>query len=352
MSRALAGAGPAPRWAALAALSFALAWALQAARLPAATLIGPMLAAIALAASGGGLRLPNWPLAAAQGVIGCMIARALSLEVLREALKSWPLFLATALAVVAASMAMGWLLARWRVLPGTAAIWGSSPGGATAMALMAADYGADVRLVATMQYMRVVLVAMAASGVATLWKLPGAAVAAEPDWFPAAHWGGLAQTLGLVALCAFAVHASRMRALAMLLPIFAATALSGAGLMRIELPPWLLAGCFVFVGWNVGLRFTRPSLAHAAGALPAIAASIVALMAFSAALAFALARFAGLDALTAYLAASPGGLDTVAIIAANAPNVDAPFVMAMQLARFVVVLLVGPAIAKAVARRL
>jgi uncharacterized membrane protein AbrB (regulator of aidB expression) len=53
-------------------------------------------------------------------------------------------------------------------LPGTTAIWGSSPGAATAMTLMSESYGADMRLVAVMQYLRVVLVVLTASLVARL----------------------------------------------------------------------------------------------------------------------------------------------------------------------------------------
>ncbi len=46
---------------------------------------------------------------------------------------------------------------------------------------------------------------------------------------------------------------------------------------------------------------------------------------------------------------SPGDADSVAIIAASS-HVDLPFVMAMQMARFILVLLVGPALARTVAR--
>jgi uncharacterized membrane protein AbrB (regulator of aidB expression) len=55
--------------------------------------------------------------------------------------------------------------------------------------------------------------------------------------------------------------------------------------------------------------------------------------------------FAGIDPLTAYLATSPGGADSVAIIAASS-NVDAAFVMSMQTLRFLGVLLAGPALAR------
>lgn len=60
-------------------------------------------------------------------------------------------------------------------------------------------------------------------------------------------------------------------------------------------------------------------------------------------------RFLGIDPLTAYLATSPGGLDSIAIIATSTP-VDLPFVMALQTARFLLVLLLGGPISKAVAR--
>jgi len=66
-------------------------------------------------------------------------------------------------------------------------------------------------------------------------------------------------------------------------------------------------------------------------------------------LAFALHEAAGTDPLTAFLATSPGGADAVAIIAASSP-VDLPFVMATQVGRLLVVLLVGPSLARAIAR--
>ncbi len=62
-------------------------------------------------------------------------------------------------------------------------------------------------------------------------------------------------------------------------------------------------------------------------------------------------KLAGIDPLTAYLATSPGGADSVAIIAASSGQVDLSFVMAMQTARLVVVLALGPFIARWLGRR-
>ncbi|HEY8906010.1 MAG TPA: AbrB family transcriptional regulator [Rhodoferax sp.] len=54
--------------------------------------------------------------------------------------------------------------------------------------------------------------------------------------------------------------------------------------------------------------------------------------------------------MSAYLATSPGGADSVAVIAATSA-VDTGFVMAMQLARFLMVLVLGPQVSKWVATR-
>ena len=59
---------------------------------------------------------------------------------------------------------------------------------------------------------------------------------------------------------------------------------------------------------------------------------------------------ADIDPLTAYLATSPGGLDSVAIIAATA-GVNIPFVMAFQTARLLLVVFTGPALARFMASR-
>jgi membrane AbrB-like protein len=78
--------------------------------------------------------------------------------------------------------------------------------------------------------------------------------------------------------------------------------------------------------------------------------SILVLMAVCGGLAVLLVVVAGIDPLTAYLATSPGGADSAAIIA-MASNVDVAFVMAMQTTRLVLVLLIGPSLAGFIARR-
>ena len=67
-------------------------------------------------------------------------------------------------------------------------------------------------------------------------------------------------------------------------------------------------------------------------------------------LAFLLWSLHGIDPLTAYLATSPGGLDSIAIIAATTP-VDMSFIMALQTMRLILIILIGPTLSDFVAKR-
>ena len=164
-------------------------------------------------------------------------------------------------------------------------------------------------------------------------------------------WPSFALTAAVIVVSAAAGRGSRIPAGPLLVPIVAGAVLQDIGLLAIELPPWLLAFAYVTIGWSIGLRFTRAILVHAAKAAPRLLASIACLIAVCAGFGAALARLAHVDLLTAYLATSPGGADSVAIIAASS-QVNVPFVMAMQTARFAVVMLTGPMIACFVAARL
>ncbi|HMH27879.1 MAG TPA: AbrB family transcriptional regulator [Steroidobacteraceae bacterium] len=345
----LRDAGAPLKWTILLLVSIALIVPLELVHLPAALLLGAMGAAILVAVFDGKLAVPHWPYVIAQGLIGCLVARSIGPAILVTMVRQWPLFLAGVSSVLLISTSLGALLARWKVLPGTTAIWGSSPGAATVMVLMSEGFGGDPRLVAYMQFLRVILVALVASIVARLWVAPGALPRAAIDWFPAVVAGPFWETVALAVFGSIAGAKSRLPAGALLVPLFAGVALSCTGVMTITLPPWLMAACYALIGWSIGLRFSREIVMYAGRVFPKIAASTLTLIALCGGLAVLLHLLVGTDPLTAYLATSPGGADSVAIIAASS-HVDVPFVMAMQVARFILVLVVGPALARAVVR--
>lgn len=108
MSRAPSpAAGPlrrlpqAGRWGVLLAASVLAGGALQAIRLPAALLLGPLAAAVVIQTAGGAVKVPRALMVGAQAVIGCLIARSITAPILVGFVSHWPLILA----VVALSLA-------------------------------------------------------------------------------------------------------------------------------------------------------------------------------------------------------------------------------------------------------
>jgi membrane AbrB-like protein len=346
----LTARAPATQWLFILVLSLLGAGALEAAALPAALLIGPMLAGIVAGINGATVRVPRLAFGAAQAIVGCLVAASISPGIFPTFAADWPLILGAVAATLIASSVLGWLISRWRILPGTTAVWGSSPGAATAMVLMAGAFGADQRLVAFMQYLRVIFVSMAAAILARLWVDTSGVEVPATVWFPAIDPKPFAATL-LIAL----VGAGAGRLLKLPSPYFLGTMILGTVLhlgagIDFQLPQWLLAVSYAAVGWAIGLNFTMPILRHATRALPQIVAAILVLIAVCGGVAWLISRTLGIDPLTAYLATSPGGMDSIAIIAAAADNVDISFVMALQTVRFLIVLVLGPSMARLIAR--
>jgi len=131
----------------------------------------------------------------------------------------------------------------------------------------------------------------------------------------------------------------------LLVPMTVAALLQGTGYLTVTLPKELLLLGYGAIGLSIGLRFSRDLLRRTVRALPEMLAATFALIGLCGVSAWTLVHLLHIDALTAYLATSPGGLDSVAIIAAGS-NADVPFVLALQTLRLLVVVLTGPFIAK------
>ena len=347
-----AGLGKLPawlQWCLVGCLTIVTTVPLEIAGFPAALLMGPMLAGIVAALGGSTIRLPRIFFFAVQVVLALMIATMVSQDFVGTFAENWPLMLFVVLSVISVSTLSGWMIARTGILPGTTAIWGSSAGAASTMMLMAEAYGADARLVAFMQYLRVVFVASCATLVAHFGGHDGAALPPHA-WFEPVAALPLIAMLAIGILAGIAAQRLRIPAGAFLVPFAIAAVLNSSGTLAIALPQWLLALAFTLLGWNIGLGFTRAILVHARRALLPTVASIIALIGFSGLLAGLLILVLGIDPLTAYLSTSPGGLDSIAVIAASS-KVDVAFVMTLQTARLILVTLIGPWLARFVADR-
>lgn len=338
------------QWGTVFVASAVFLTVLETLHLPAALLLGPMIGAILIASLGANLHVPSPVQAFAQAIVGMMISRSLPLSNLHEAAQQWQVFVAGTSATVIAAGAMGWILSQRRVLPGSTAIWGSSPGAASTMIVMSESFGADMRLVAFLQYLRVMGVAAVASIIASLVMAGGGHPIAPVEWFPHLDATQFALTMAVAIGGAVIGRVSKMPAGALMIPMILSNILANLGFITIVLPPWLLAISYGLFGWSIGLRFTRAILIYAARAFPKLVVAVATLIGVCAGFGMVLSAVAGVDPLTAYLATSPGGADSVAIIAASS-NVDVPFVMTMQMMRFLTVLVTGPALARYLAVR-
>lgn len=334
-------------WSALLFLTLVVTTGLHAVHVPAASVLGPMAAAIVVTLMRPGLRMAKTVTTFAQAVLGCLIASALSPKLLSPLMSSWPTLLGVNLLSTLSIMALG-LAISWRGwMPGTAAIWGMSPGAASAMVMMSESHGADPKLVAVMQYLRLLVAALSVISVGAVFgrPAPGAAMvvpgAAGVAWWARPDPASLVAMAALLAAGVGAAFASRRHVLALMVPVFGGMAWQAGPWAPPSVPPLVSAVAFAAIGWHVGLGFTRASLVACARLLPRILGCILAILAATASLAMLLSMLMHVDFLTAYLALNPGGMDAVLLTAASL-HVDLPLILAMQVARLVIVIFLAP----------
>lgn len=195
------------QWLSLLLTSLVLCCILYALHMPASVLLGCMLAGMWMGFREIRLVLPGHAFALGQGMVGCLIAKSLQWPMLERLAGDWPFFLSITVSILAASAVLGWLLMRMKILPGSTAVWGLAPGAASAMVLMSEDFGADMRLVAFMQYLRVVVVTALASLVAHVGNHHAGAPVPDIAWLELhSAWDGAMTLLVVLAGVGFALR--------------------------------------------------------------------------------------------------------------------------------------------------
>jgi membrane AbrB-like protein len=320
--------------------------------LPAAWLVGPMLAAIALAlAQPEHPTVPRWARRASLAVVGGVLGAAFRPSVVPLIAANWfPVSLVVG-GTLLLSLAAGFLLARVARLDGKTAALGTLPGAASGMLAMSGPLGADPRLVALMQYTRVVLVVVSATLVSRFWFASEALSdsptdqglqMSAPQGTVLVHdaWLAYGLTALVAALGAWVGTRLRLPAGAMLGPLILGVALEEMGVLRLAWPLGVPQAAFLVIGVYVGLLFDRATIRRAGRLFPFVLTSTLGLMAACAGLGWALTALTSIDGLTAYLATTPGGIDSVAILALGS-GADAPLVLAVQMLRLFAVVLAG-----------
>ncbi len=335
---------PAGKWAAIAAGVLAGGKLLQAAGLPSSYLFAALILGLALAlARPDTVALPPVSFRAAQAVAGVSLGAYLQSDALRAVAGSLiPVLLVTA-GTLALSLAAGAILARTTELDPPTAALGLIAGGASGIVGMSGELGADDRLVAFMQYLRVlVVVVVTPIGIALFFG--GQHGAAEvPGTSTLGEWWEWPLTAGLGVVGAAAATRLRVTAGVLLGPMVVTGAVVLSGLAGdFQVPELLGQTAFSLIGLQVGLRFTVSTVKLLGRLTIPVLLAIVGLLVASFGLAAALAATTSATLLDAYLATTPGGLYAVLAVAFGA-GADTTFIVAVQSLRVVAMVLLAPA---------
>jgi membrane AbrB-like protein len=339
-------------WLALGAVTAPAGYLAQRAGLPAGWLVGPMLVALVVALLWEKHpTVPRWGRIASLAVVGGVLASTFRPSVVPLISRHLLPVVLVICGTLVLSLGAGLLLpALVRIDRKTAAL-GTLPGAASGMLAMSDPLGADARIVALMQYTRVVVVVVAATlvGRLALEAGEGPAPATVQGLQPAPGSADLlvqngSATYALTALVAglgaWAGTRIRLPAGALLGPLILGIVLEELGVMHLAWPQGVPQVAYLVLGLWVGLLFDGDSIKRAGRLLPVMLLSAICLVLACAALGWALSAITGIDPITAFLATTPGGIDSVAIVALGS-GADAPLVLAIQMLRVLAVIAVG-----------
>jgi len=338
-------------WTLLALGTVAVGSGLGALGLPSSYLFGALLTGLAVAlAAPGRLEVPGRAFAGAQAVTGVVLGAYLDSESLAVVADAWLPVTAVSAGTLGLSLLAGRVLARATGADETTASLGLVAGGASGIVAMADELEADGRLVAFMQYARVLVVVLVTPVVAAL-AFPGhgtgaastqaAPVLGEPSWWAIA--------LGVALAGVIAGRAIRLPNAPLLGPLIvsgAVTLIAPEGTFAV--PALLREAAFAVIGAQVGLRFTTDTLRAVGGLLLPATLAIVGLIVGCFGLAVLLHLTTSVSLADAYLATTPGGLIAVAAVAFGAGG-DTTFIVAVQGLRLLVMVVLAPVVVRRMA---
>jgi uncharacterized protein len=337
----------AARWTGLAAATLAVSLAFDAIALPSPFLFGALLTGLAVALRRTALPRLDVPIpvfGAAQAAVGVALGAYLQSSSLSALGDDWlPVTLVSA-ATLGVSLAAGVVTARVTEVDRATAALGMVAGGASGIVTMARELGGDDRLVAFMQYVRVLIVVLLTPIlVAVAFPHQGgggtSAVTGVPLIGDARDW---AMTVALAIAGSLFGRLIRLPAGALLGPMILAGAVTlSAPEGWFAVPGAIQDACFAVIGLQVGLRFTVETVRQTGRLLIPVLISVAVLLIACFGLAIILDATTSVSLLDAYLATTPGGLYAV-LAAAVGAGANTTFIVAVQGLRVVVMVLLAP----------
>jgi membrane AbrB-like protein len=327
-------------------------WLAGRAGLPSGYLFVALLVGLTYAlVAPGRFSLPPFGFPVGQAVTGVTLGTFLHSSTLTGLGSRWVAVVLVSAATLVVTIAAGLVLARIGDIDRPTASLGMVAGGASGIVAMADELGADDRLVAFMQYLRVLLVTLLTPVLVSLLFHAHGGGGARGSGPVLGTLGGWAFTIGASVAGAFIGTRIRLPAPALLGPLLLTAALTLAGVTdNVTVPPLAREVAFSLIGLQIGLGFNRDTIRRISRLLAPVMASILALLIACFALAWVLKLTGNVSLLDAYLATTPGGLYAVLPIAFGA-GANTTFVLAVQGLRLFAMVLAAPLVVRWLVRR-
>ncbi len=339
----------------LLAAATAVGWLFDAAGVPVGWLLGPLSVGVAASWWNDGPRpLPPGYMVIGQAVLGLGIGVSFPLHTLRTASAFALPLLAAVVITGALSLLNGYLLWRWAGVDRATGFMGSLPGAASSIVAMSDDMGADAVTVAVLQYLRLMLVIFVAPVAVRALFQPGTAGAPSVPVTLSAPLAPALLNLPVLLLAGTAGAVGgrllRVPSPAFVGPVLVGLLVSWTAPYSFRVPDAVFAAGLLLVGLSIGARFDVV-LARKLGRAAVIEAVLVlALIGVCLGIGYGFHAVTGIDAMTAVLGSTPGGMDVMVASAAELGG-DPGLVLAMQMTRWFAVLLAGPWVAVRLVRR-
>jgi uncharacterized protein len=296
------------------------------------------------------LALPEAGTTAAQGVVGVAVGVAVQPATLAALGQEWLAVTLITVATLLLSLGAGLLLARWTDLDQRTSALSMISGGAAGVTAMSDELGADTRVVAVLQYLRILVIVLLMPVVVLLLFDGGGGSSAVPAATPDAPVLSLVVVTALVAAGILLGRLCRLPAAPLLGPLLLTAPLAAFDVPGTDAVPGpVQAVALALLGASVGVRFTADTVRTVRRVLPVVLVLLVGLLLGNGALGLLLSALTGLSPLDGYLATTPGGAPVVVAVAAGA-DADTTAVVAVQVLRLLVMLVAAPAVTRLLLR--
>lgn len=306
----------------------------DALNLPLAWMLGPLLANLLLAISGGDVAVPDRLREYFLGVLGLLLGGQVTPQ-LTSRMLDWPVSAAALLVGVGVSTLVGAWWYRRCGFDKVSAWFSSAPGAMTAMIMMGDKAGGDPPRIAVAQSLRALIIVLLLPPFFVQYASAPAGVVATVE--------GVEGLWLLAALPAF-IALGRSLCLpnpALLASMLIAAGLGAADVARLHLPHWGVEVMLWVLGSAIGARFSGVKLTqllrYALQTLVATALTLSVLASF----AYLIHLLLGIPLHIAILAFAPGGIGEMAILAMTL-NIDPVFVTFHHLLRLISLMLIAP----------